>query len=78
MTKDSKHDPLGVDADRSKRHDADPDTGPSVSQMATTHGTVFATDADDAERLASPETDSGLGSDDGLGNPPPAGQGDGR
>jgi hypothetical protein len=78
MNRHADHDPLGVEADHEKLEADDPDLGPSVAQMATTHGTAFVTDQDQADRLASDETDGGMGSDDGLGNPPPAGQGDGR
>jgi hypothetical protein len=75
MPDDDRHDPLRVDEDREKLDHPDPETGPPVSKMATTYGSSFVTDADQADRLAADESDSGLGSDDGLGRPQPPGPG---
>jgi hypothetical protein len=71
MPDDDRNDPLGVDEDRDKLDQPDPLTGPPVSRLATTYGSSFVTDQDQAERLSSDETDSGIGSDDGLGRPQP-------
>ena len=77
MPQDDLRDPLAVEADRRKREgdrdeEGNPaDEGPSVAGMASTHGTVFAGSDEEAEALASDETDGGVGTHDGTGRPRP-------
>jgi hypothetical protein len=79
MSDTDHRDPLGVEEDREKRRGEARDTaGPNVAQMATTYGSSFIGSEDEAEALASDETDSGVGSEDGLGTPRPIQEGQGR
>ncbi len=57
---DEGHDPLGVDHDHEKRGPDLEKEGPPVAQLASTYGSSFVTDADQAARIgqdATPDPD---------------------
>ncbi len=53
---DTHHDPLDVEHDHQKRGPGLDDQGPPVAQLASTFGSSFVTDADQAERIADDAT----------------------
>lgn len=52
MTDRDREDPLGIEADRAKAGETDPDEGPPMAQMATTYGTSFVQSEEQAEGIA--------------------------
>ena len=72
-------DALGADEDRRKLdQEAPPEEGPPVSPMASTYGSVLVSSEEEADRIASDETDRGDAPGDGLGRPQPPSQSTGQ
>ena len=67
MTDHARNDPLGVEADHEKA-EGRPKEGPPVAKMATTYGSSFVTDEDQADAIAADESDEGVGAHAGLGD----------